>query len=152
MDLNKIYEIMTSIENESSKTGKEKILKDNKGDKDFLKALNFLLNPFIVTGISTKKINKEFKNGLVVKGFLAGFGELIDHLLKNNSGRDGDIRLIQQYIEYLGTPELQTFVKKFVTKDLKLGISEKTVNKIYGKDTIPSFGVMLAESYEKKAR
>lgn len=149
MDLNKIYEIMTSIEKESSRTGKEKILKDNKGDKDFLKALDFLLNPFIVTGISTKKINKKFD--FIVRGLLAGgFEGLINHLLKNNSGRDSDIRLIQQYIECLEAPELQVFVKKFVTKDLKLGISEKTVNKVYGKGTIPTFGVMLAESYEKK--
>ncbi|MER2006539.1 MAG: ATP-dependent DNA ligase [Psychrobacillus sp.] len=150
MNLNKIYEIMTAIEKESSKTGKEKILKDNQGNNDFVEALKFLLNPFIVTGISTKKINKKFKDGLVVKGVLLGFKGLLEHLRKNNSGRDEDIRLIQQYIEQLETPELQTFVKKFVTKDLKLGISEKTVNKVYGKGAIPTFGVMLAESFEKK--
>jgi DNA ligase 1 len=151
MDLNRIYGIMNQLETQSARTTKEQILKNNKGDEDFLKALTFLLNPYIVTGISTKKMNKKFKDGLVVKGVLMGFEGLIEHLLKNNSGRDGDIRLIQQYIETLETPELQTFVKKFVTKDLKLGISEKTVNKIYGAGTIPTFAVMLAESFEKKA-
>jgi DNA ligase 1 len=151
MDLNKIYGIMNQLETQSARTAKEKILKDNKGDEDFLKALTFLLNPYIVTGISTKKMNKKFKDGLQIKAFIANFSQLIEHLKVNNSGRDSDIMLIQNYIKTLESPELQTFVKKFVTKDLKLGISEKTVNKIYGAGTIPTFAVMLAESFEKKA-
>jgi DNA ligase 1 len=150
MDLHKIYGIMNQIETQSAKTTKEQILKNHKGDEDFLEALNFLLNPYIVTGISTKKMNKKFKSGLQVKGFIQDFKHLIEHLKNNNSGRDGDILMIQNYINTLESEELQTFVKKFVTKDLKLGISEKTVNKVYGKGTIPSFAVMLAESFEKK--
>jgi DNA ligase-1 len=151
MNLNKIYGIMNQLETQSSKTAKEQILKTHEGDMDFRKALTFLLNPYVVTGISTKKMNKKFKDGLKVKGVLLGFEGLIDHLTNNNSGRDGDILLIKQYINTLESDELKDFVKKFVTKDLKLGISEKTVNKIYGKNTIPTFAVMLAESFEKKA-
>jgi len=150
MDLNKIYEIMTKIEKTSSKTGKEQILKDNKGDKDFLEALSFLLNPYIVTGISTKKMNKEVKKPDILL-VPTSFSHVINYIKLNNSGRDTDIASIQAYIEQLGTEELKTFVRKFVTKDLKLGISEKTVNKVYGKGTIPTFAVMLAESFEKKA-
>lgn len=150
MDLNKIYDVLTKIENTSAKTGKETILKQNEGNTDIREALTFLLNPYIVTGISTKKINKKIKDNLTIKAFIANFSQLIEHLKVNNSGRDTDIILIQNYIASQPTPELQVFVKKFVTKDLKLGISEKTVNKIYGKDTIPTFAVMLAESFEKK--
>lgn len=140
---------MNQLENTSAKTTKEQILKNHKDDKDFLKALTFLLNPYVVTGISTKKMNKKVKKPdvLIVP---TCFDSVISYLENNNSGRDTDIASIQAYIEQLESPELQTFVRKFVTKDLKLGISEKTVNKVYGKDTIPTFAVMLAESFEKK--
>lgn len=151
MDIVKIYNIMNKLENESARTTKEKILKDNKGDKDFLEALSFLLNPYIVTGISTKKMKKKIKlkEGATVQ-LIVTFADLIEYLKKHTSGRDKDIIAIQSYINRLEATELQEFVKKFVTKDLKLGISEKTVNKIYGADTIPTFAVMLAESFEKK--
>lgn len=151
MDINKIYEIMTKISNESSKNGKEKILKDHKDDKDFIEALSFLLNPYIVTGLSTKKINKKvvYKEPIAIRE-ITSLKELLEFLNENNSGRDKDILAVQEYIKTLDLEELQTFVKKFVTKDLKLGISEKTVNKVYGEGTIPTFAVMLAESYEKK--
>jgi DNA ligase-1 len=151
MDVHKIYGIMHQLETQSAKTTKEQILKKNKGDKDFLEALTFLLNPYIVTGISTKKMKKRVVGKVDgASNPITNFGQLIYYLSKNNSGRDIDIFYIQQYIDTLDSEELQTFVKKFVTKDLKLGISEKTVNKVYGTDTIPTFAVMLAESYEKK--
>ena len=142
---------MNQLENESSKNAKESILKQNEGNADFRKALTFLLNPYIVTGISTKKINKkiDFKIQTAIAK-IDDFGSLLIYLEKNNSGRDIDIKAIQVFIDSLDNDELKTFATKFVTKDLKLGISEKTVNKVYGKGTIPTFAVMLAESYEKK--
>lgn len=152
MSIEKVYNIMNQLENESSRTGKEQILKNHEGDTDFREALEFLLNPYIVTGISTKKMNKEVTASKVVKMILLeSFKDVINHLKENNSGKDSDIIAVNRFINSLESEELQTFVKRFVTKDLKLGISEKTVNKIYGKDTIPTFAVMLAESYEKKA-
>jgi DNA ligase 1 len=145
-----IFEVMRNLELHSSKSAKEQILENNEGNTEFREALNFLLNPYIVTGISTKKMNKKvtFVNDYLE---ITSFGELIEYLKKNNSGRDYDIINIQKYIKSLEDEELETFVKKFVTKTLKLGISEKTVNKVYGKGTIPTFAVMLAESFSKKA-
>ena len=148
MSIESVYSIMKEISDESSKKGKESILKKHEGDMEFRKALVFLLNPYIVTGISTKKINK--KLNFMVRGFIPDFDKLMEYILEHNSGKDGDIRIIQQFIENQATEELREFVKRFVTKDLKLGISEKTVNKVYGKETIPSFSVMLAESFSKK--
>lgn len=149
MNLHKIYGIMNQLETQSSKIAKEKILKNNESDKEFREALTFLLNPYIVTGISTKKMKKKIKN-MTIDSFPIDLGDLIAYLKENNSGKDIDIARINAYIDTLESEELQTFVRKFVTKDLKLGISEKTVNKVYGKGTIPSFAVMLAESFEKK--
>lgn len=150
MSLLSVYTIMNQIANESSKTGKEQILKVNQLDMEFRQALVFLLNPYIVTGISTKKISKEINYVSEEYHPFLSLEDVMEHILNNNTGRDVDVALVRDYIKNIEKPELQDFVKRFVTKDLKLGISEKTVNKIYGKDTIPSFAVMLAESFEKK--
>jgi DNA ligase-1 len=149
MSTQSTYEIMDRIEKQSGKNAKEQILKDNINNMEFREALVFLLNPFVVTGISTKKMNKKIEKEVSLTT-LADLPSLMSYLENNKSGRDLDVLTIQAFIEKLETEELKTFVKKFVTKDLKLGISEKTVNKVYGKGTIPSFSVMLAESYEKK--
>lgn len=140
---------MNSITNESSKTGKERILKENEGELGFREALVFLLNTFIVTGISKKKVEKK----VVVYNPISppkNIFMLMDYIKKNNTGRDIDIANVQGYISSLESDELKAFMKKFVTKEVKLGISEKTVNKVYGAGTIPSFAVQLAESFEKK--
>lgn len=151
MSIEKVYKIMTQLENESSRTGKEKILKDNEGDTDFREALEFLLNPYIVTGVSTKKINKKITlKSVSTEPMIFDLKSLMKYVKDNNSGRDINILNIQSFINRQESEDIQNFIRKFVTKDLKLGISEKTVNKIYGKNTIPSFAVMLAESYEKK--
>jgi len=150
LDINKIYGVFSQLQETSAKTGKEEILKRHKGDEDILKALNFLLNSFITTGISTKKMNKE----IVLKGDanyqpIQNFDHLLTYVEENNSGRDFTVHMIQEFANK-HEEHIAEFIKKFVTKDLKLGISEKTVNKIYGKGTIPAFAVMLAESFAKK--
>lgn len=151
MNLHKIYGIMNQLETQSAKTTKEQILKNNKDDKDFLEALCFLLNPYIVTGISTKKMKKKIKvKEVVTEPYLHDLKDVMNYLLENNSGRDVNILNIQAFIDRQEAEEIKDFVRKFVTKDLKLGISEKTVNKVYGASTIPTFAVMLAESFEKK--
>lgn len=151
MNINKIYGIMNQLETQSAKTVKEQILKQHEGDMEFREALVFLLNPYIITGISTKKMKKKIKlQDVFTEPYLNNLRDVMNYLLKNNSGRDVNILNIQAFIDRQESKEIKEFVRKFVTKDLKLGISEKTVNKVYGKDTIPTFAVMLAESYEKK--
>lgn len=152
MSLNKIYGIMNQLETQSAKTTKEQILKNNKDDMEFREALVFLLNPYIVTGISTKKMKKKVKEFELKfsNHDLNTLGDLIEYLNTNNSGRDYDVFVIQKFINKQDDV-IGEFIRKFATKDLKLGISEKTVNKVYGKNTIPTFAVMLAESFEKKA-
>lgn len=148
MSIHKIFEIMSEIENESSKTGKEKILKDNSGELGFRETLNFLLNPYIVTGISNKKISKEIDSMphfIPLNIFL-----LMDYLKENNTGRDKDVVVVQEFANNQDSEELNQFVRKLATKEIKLGISAKTVNKVYGKNTIPLFSVQLAESFAKK--
>jgi DNA ligase 1 len=151
MSLHKVFGIFNQFTTHGSKTVKEQILKNNESDTDFREALYFLLNKFIVTGISTKKMKKKVElKGSYDYQPIQDLNHLITYLKENNSGRDFDIAVIQEFIEKQESDEIKDFIRKFVTKDLKLGISAKTANKVYGKGSIPSFEVQLAESFEKK--
>jgi DNA ligase 1 len=143
-----VVKIIGELQAESSKTGKEAILKANKDNELFRKVLRFVYNPFIVTGLSTKKITKNVK--INPSNHPTTLEEAINYLRKNNSGRDTDIAVIQAFMDTLPTDEMKEVAQQIFTKDLKVGITEKTINKVYGKGEIPSFGVMLAESYAKK--
>ena len=106
--------------------------------------LRFLLNPYITTGISAKKITKkvDFSNSVRTGNLF----ELLDYIQNNNTGRDEDIVVCQRFMYHLDS-ELTGFVGGLITKSIKLGIDAKTVNKIYGKSFIPTFECMLAEKY-----
>ena len=148
--MDNLIKIFNDLKNEPSRTGKEQILKNNENETLFRYVLKFVYNPFIVTGLSTKKINKKVNVDIDSKHNFKDIEEVLRYLKTHNSGRDYDIAVVQNFINNLSTKEEKDLAKKIFTKSLKVGITEKTINKVYGKDEIPSFAVMLAESYAKK--
>lgn len=147
--MHKLVEIFSDLKNNSSRKEKESILERNKDVKVFRHVLEFVYNPFIVTGISTRKLKKKVKikesEAPDIPFTISG---LTSYLLENNSGRDIDIYVVQQCINQVPTEEGRKLLSQIVTKDLKVGITAKTINKVYGKGTIPEFDVMLAETYQ----
>jgi DNA ligase-1 len=148
--MEQVVKIIKELQTDSSRTGKEAILKRNEDNNLFRYILNFVYNPFIVTGISTKKLNKKVKANISEDKKVKSIDELLRYLKKNNSGRDADLAVVHAFIDSLEDEDTKEIVRQIVTKDLKVGITEKTINKVYGKGTIDSFAVMLAESYDKK--
>lgn len=140
-------EIFSDLKNTSSRNEKEQILKENENNKVFKMILKFLYDPFIVTGISSKKINKKVKAD--IDNTIMTYPALIDYLKINNSGRDADIAVIQRIINELEDEETKQFIKEIATKNLKCGITATTINKVYGDGFIPLFGVQLAEKYKE---
>ncbi|MEG0898318.1 MAG: hypothetical protein RSF40_01230 [Oscillospiraceae bacterium] len=111
----------------------------------------FLLNTYITTGISDKKINKslEYVAEDSLKNSFTSFKELLDYLVEHNTGKDSDILLCQCYISAFDDNDIKNFIKSIITKSLKIGIDAKTVNKIYGKDFIPTWEVQLGSGFDK---
>ena len=70
---------------------------------------------------------------------------IFDYLIDHNTGRDEDIIYVQHYLRSLPSKDREIYEQIF-TKELKLGITAKTINKVW-KDFIPEFNVMLAEKY-----
>lgn len=150
-EVQELYEIFQELQNTTSRNEKESILEKYKDHELFRFTLKFLYDPYIVTGLSKKKINKRVKTfTLESSDDFNDIKQVMSYLMVNNSGRDYDIYVIQNFINKLQSNRLKDFAKKIFTKSLKVGITEKTINKVYGKGTIPSFSVMLAETYAEK--
>lgn len=144
----KVLEIINQIGATSSRNEKEAILKANK-DNDLLReVLYFVFNPYILTGLSSKKIKKKVSFREFVNH---GNFDLMSYLKQNNTGTDVDIYRVQSYIKQQ-PPELQGLYAQIATKDLKIGIESKTINKIFGKNFIPTFDVMLAEKHSENEK
>lgn len=160
-DLYKIKTICDNLQATNSKRDKEKILFDNINNELFREVIFFLLNPFIITGLSEKKINKQV-------GVLSdiNYSELLTYdtedchydsndirslfryIDKNNTGRDIDISVCESFFTNFES-DMQMFIKSILTKSLKLGIDATTVNKVWGEGFIPVFDVMLGTPINK---
>lgn len=147
--MNEVIKIFRELQANSGKRLQE-ILEENRDNQMLKDVLYFVYNPFIVTGLSSKKINKDLSNMTIMK--VPTFNDpkfditcIFDYLIDHNTGRDEDIAYIQHYLYSLPIEDREIY-KQIFTKELKLGITSKTINKVW-KDFIPEFNVMLAEKY-----
>lgn len=144
--MTKVKEIFAQLQSTNSKLEKQKIIKDNADNQQFTDTLVFLLSPYVLTGMSERKINKKVG---AVRGVIISWENAVEYLSKHNTGTDHDIALIQSFIT--NQPEdMQDFYKGLITKSIKLGCDAKTVNSVLGKGFIPSFEIQLAEKYFEK--
>ena len=154
-ELTQLEELFNKLQLTSSRLDKEQILVENKDNQLFVEVIKFLYNSYIVTGISSQKIEKKVGGNFTFDLF-DGFEdaepkkevhllEILDYLKKNNTGRDVDLNKVNDYIgDHYEHAEM---LKQLFTKDLKLGIQATTINKVWGEGTIPTFDVMQAENY-----
>ena len=60
-EMTNVFKIFNQLQSTSKKFEKIEILKANERNILFTDTLKWLLNPFVITGISTKKLNKPVK-------------------------------------------------------------------------------------------
>ena len=111
--MHNLKQIFDQLQATNGRIEKENILKSNKDNQTFTYTLYFLLNSFITTGLSTKKINKNIGcmpdinyNELYdignIKNPTVGFINLLEYIKKNNTGRDIDISVCELYFTKMG--------------------------------------------------
>lgn len=155
IDLGNFKKLVEVLKGDNSRIAKEKALKDY--DTEANRALLwFIFNPYVVTGISSKKAEK-YKGKLKLGKFslldlveenntdYTDLTNMFNYFKEHNTGRDEDLMELEKYAQY--NAPYQDLIYSIITKDLKLGITSTTLNKVYGKGFIPSFDVMLAEKY-----
>lgn len=154
-----IYElrnIFDSIAQEPSRLKKEALLKEHQNHELFMKSLGFLYNPLITTGLSNAKIERMQTLYMedsehTATPLVTELGDLMDYLEENNSGTDENLKVIADFLIANSLDETTAnFIKQLVTKNLKIGVTAKTINKVLGYQFIPEFAPMLAADFAKR--
>nr|DAQ36197.1 MAG TPA: THERMOSTABLE DNA LIGASE [Caudoviricetes sp.] len=139
--MDEVIKIFKELQESSGKRLQE-ILEEHKDNELLKKVLWFVYNPYIVTGLSSKKINK-IVNKQIKYAPAETVEEVFEYLQEHNTGTDIDIAYVLEFIQNKPNQEMYS---QIFTKELKLGITSKTINKVFP-NLIPEFNVMLAEKY-----
>ena len=150
--MNKVIEIIELLKNTSSTNDKIKIIKENSGNELFKKVLYYTYNQDLQYGFSEEKLRKglEDNKDVIIKTFIQKWNnsfEMLDELSKLNI--NDSLRMFVYY--YLNNiwSDYKELLIRILTKDLRIGCNIKNINKAIP-NLIPTFGVMLAESYFKQ--
>ncbi|MDC4245612.1 hypothetical protein [Clostridium perfringens] len=142
--MERIIEIVRSLQNESSTNNKILILKENKDNELLKKVLYYTYNPYMKYKVTEKTFSK-MNDEAIIKGiYLGNIFDLMDQLNKNNINDHlrGQVQVFLQGQD----EEMKDLCKMMLLKDLRCNISAKTINKVW-KGLIPQFNVMLASKY-----
>jgi DNA ligase-1 len=146
-----MYQIIQELAADNSRLAKEAIIKreHDRGNKELFEGFKMALDPMITFGV--KKVPKYTgPNGQGLPW--AAFKQLADSLanreLTGHDARDA----IELALSASTEQQWNDWYRLILIKDLRCGVSEKTVNKI-AKGTVPLFECMLAHdgaNHEKK--
>ena len=144
-DLNtkRLFDLITRT---SSSNQKKEILTLNSENGRFTLLLGYLLNPFLVTGISAKKIAKEVDKAPTID--FSSFPELMEYIFANNTGSDEVIANTRRFLSGY-EPDMREFYASIITKSARLGCDIKTVNKAFGTEFIQQWEVQQSYTIDK---
>ena len=142
-------EFVKEITSSNSKKFKQEVLQKYKDDQYVRFYLHYAFNPYITTGISTKKLSKAV-GGNNIK-HLNSIPELLTYLQQNNTGTDQIISVCQEILSNCACSDrgAADILEKLICKDLSIGVDAKSINSAMP-GLIPTFNVMLAEKYFDK--
>lgn len=142
-------DFVKEISADNSKKYKQDVLKKYKDDADVRFYLHFAFNPFITTGISTKKLTKVV-GGHTITG-LNSIPEFLTYIQQHNTGTDAVVSLCQEILSNCAcyNREAADLLETLICKDLSIGVDAKSINSAMS-GLIPTFNVMLAEKYFEK--
>lgn len=136
------FNIIREISAESGSNAKRDILQREIDNEILKKILFFVFNPFIVSGLSDKKLSKFMNNYSTNDTIL----DAIDYVTVHNTGRDEDINYVQSVMNNYSEEDRLICMKILSQNFHDLGVAATTINKVW-KDLIPTFEVQLAEKY-----
>ena len=145
-------DIIARLEADNSRLAKEAILKEayEEGLPEFFEGLTMALDPLVTFGV--KKVPERTDvltgQGLDWNTFFILANQLINRELTGHAARDA----IELAMGVATTEQWNGFYRRILIKDLRCGVSEKTVNKV-APGTVPVFTCALAHDsakHEKK--
>ena len=163
----KFKKFVDELNKDNSRNYKTTVLEAHKEDEDIKYYLDFIFNPFIITGISDKKLNRKVETDYSTE--LLTIIDILNYAKTHNTGSDKDLSIIfsnrdtlfedfdfNMFVDDANIQTEQDFqdlvaslydlFDKILIKNLQLGIDAKTINKVIP-NLIPTFNVMLANKY-----
>lgn len=149
-DIKILKGIFDDIQNESSSNTKIGIIKDNKDNDLFKKTLQFVYDDFVRTGLSIKTLVQTPYDTTTITDYVGEytFEGLMEYVKEHNTGTLSTIHLIQDFASVFPS-DIEEFLYQVFGKELKVGITAKSINKALGKGFIREFSVQLAHPYHK---
>lgn len=145
MTSDEIFDVIEEIAACSSKTDKQVIIQAHSHDEDFKRVLTYALDSFRTFGLAKRPGAVDM--GIAAR-FDAGVWSLLDQLanrtLSGNAAKDAVSTELSRLTDKSGE-----LLWRIISKDLRAGFSESTVNKAIP-GLIPTFDCMLAHKFEAK--
>lgn len=141
-------EFVKEITASASRKYKQEVLTKYKDDEIIQKYLKIAYDPYLVFGISEKKLHKQVS--CVAYPVDNVFG-LFYWLEKHNTGTDAAIKICQETLAVIASEdqEAAALLEELICKDLSIGVDSKTINSVIP-NLIPQFSCMLAQKYFEK--
>jgi len=144
-----MFQIIQELEADNSRLVKEAIIEREKDNEELFEGLHLALSPYITFGV--KKVPKH--SGPDGQGLpWEAFKELCHLLCTRQLTGDDAKNAIELALSASTGAQWNDWYRRILIKDLRCGVSEKTVNKVK-KGAVPVFECMLAHdgaNHEKK--
>ena len=143
------WQIIQHLESDNSRLFKEGVVADQVGVPEFRHGLVKALDPLVTFGVKDVPTKKDpTGEGLNWDDFESLALDLEERVLTGHAARDAILVAMAQATQ----EQWNDWYRRILIKDLRCGVSEKTVNKV-APGTVPVFGCMLAHDgakHEKK--
>ncbi len=137
-----IYEIQAA----PGRNDKLALLRQYESLPGFKETLRFVYDPYIRTGIADKKLIKGMHD---MKNEQLTVYDIIEYFEANQTGTDDDVHFAWLFINAQETEQAKDLAFAMIIKNLKIGITDTSLNKVYGADFIPRIGCMLGVPYSE---
>jgi len=141
------YQVISDLENHPSRLNKEAIIlvQAEAGNKEFFEGCRLALDPMITFGLKQIPEKKDEDGaGLDWDSFTLALTGFVTRNVTGNTARD----VISSMMKSATKAEWNGWYRRILIKDLRCGVSEKTINKVvekkYADFSIPVFGCQLA--------
>jgi DNA ligase-1 len=144
-------EIIAELESDNSRLAKESIIQEHVDNVELFEGFQLALSPFITFGVKKVPLFK----GPDGQGLpWTAFKELCELLRTRQLTGDDARSAIELALSASTDAQWNNWYRRILIKDLRCGVSEKTINKIK-KNAVPLFECMLAHdgaNHEKKIK
>ena len=145
----KPWKIIQKLESDNSRLFKEGVIQENIHDLDFQEGLSMCLDALVTFGVKQVPESEKDGAGLSWINFRDSAKLLIDRDRTGHAARD----LIIELMDLSTKDQWNNWYRRILIKDLRCGVSEKTVNnvakKMDMKFRVPVFSCMLAHDGAK---